>query len=359
MKLNQIILEKRKELGYTQEQIANYLGISTPAVNKWERGISFPDISLLAPLARLLKTDVNTLLSFQEELTQNEITRFCNEVKEGYETDGFDRAYEIAQEKFKQYPKNMKLIHNMALMLDGLIFFSGMPKEQRDIEQEKVFVLYEQLFDSEDIKEKNSAAFMLSSKYIASGKFEKAQEMIDILPEFNAMDKRVLQANLYVAEEKYKEATEIHETILMMDAVNVWNHLLSLQGLKWKQKQRLEAEQIANIAKDYATAMELPEYYRMIPLFQQAVFEKDTDKSISLLKQLITATKQIAIPLNSKNSVLYRESAYKYKYKDKNKENKGERMDILPALFQEMNDNEEYAFLRESPKYQKILSDMI
>lgn len=37
MKINQIIREKRKELSLTQEQIAELLGVSTPAVNKWEK----------------------------------------------------------------------------------------------------------------------------------------------------------------------------------------------------------------------------------------------------------------------------------------------------------------------------------
>lgn len=38
MKINQVIREKRKELSLTQEQIADYLGVSTPAVSKWEKG---------------------------------------------------------------------------------------------------------------------------------------------------------------------------------------------------------------------------------------------------------------------------------------------------------------------------------
>lgn len=38
MKINEIIREKRKALALTQEQIAEYLGVSTPAVNKWEKG---------------------------------------------------------------------------------------------------------------------------------------------------------------------------------------------------------------------------------------------------------------------------------------------------------------------------------
>lgn len=40
MKINEIIRQKRLEKGLTQEQVANYLGVSTPAVNKWEKGDS-------------------------------------------------------------------------------------------------------------------------------------------------------------------------------------------------------------------------------------------------------------------------------------------------------------------------------
>lgn len=45
----------------TQEQVADYLGVSTPAVNKWEKGGCYPDITLLPALARLLKVDLNRL----------------------------------------------------------------------------------------------------------------------------------------------------------------------------------------------------------------------------------------------------------------------------------------------------------
>ena len=41
MKINQIIKEKRKQLGLTQENVAEYLGVSTPAVSKWENGTTY------------------------------------------------------------------------------------------------------------------------------------------------------------------------------------------------------------------------------------------------------------------------------------------------------------------------------
>ena len=80
MSIHAVIQERRKSLGLTQEQVADYLGVTTPAVNKWEKGTTCPDIMLLAPLARLLKIDLNTLFGFYEDITQQELIYFCKKV---------------------------------------------------------------------------------------------------------------------------------------------------------------------------------------------------------------------------------------------------------------------------------------
>lgn len=40
MKIGGVIKKYRKEIGITQEEMANRLGVTTPAVNKWENGVS-------------------------------------------------------------------------------------------------------------------------------------------------------------------------------------------------------------------------------------------------------------------------------------------------------------------------------
>ena len=40
MQIGEKIENYRKTAGLTQEQVANYLSVSTPAVNKWEKGVS-------------------------------------------------------------------------------------------------------------------------------------------------------------------------------------------------------------------------------------------------------------------------------------------------------------------------------
>ena len=56
-------INRRKELNLSQNNIAEELGISVQAVSNWERAVSFPDISYLSDIAKILKTDVDSLIS--------------------------------------------------------------------------------------------------------------------------------------------------------------------------------------------------------------------------------------------------------------------------------------------------------
>ena len=82
----------RKKL--TQEEVAGYLGVTAPAVNKWENGNSFPDISLLAPIARLLGISTDTLLSYREELTDKEIQQSVETVGSMIKAGEYHRAFQ-------------------------------------------------------------------------------------------------------------------------------------------------------------------------------------------------------------------------------------------------------------------------
>ena len=50
MQIGEVIRTYRKRKDMTQEEMARRLGVTAPAVNKWEKGNSLPDITLLAPI---------------------------------------------------------------------------------------------------------------------------------------------------------------------------------------------------------------------------------------------------------------------------------------------------------------------
>ena len=64
-KTGTLIAQARRERGLTQKELSQALHVSAQAVSKWERGLNFPDLSLLEPLGDCLGLTVSELLSGQ------------------------------------------------------------------------------------------------------------------------------------------------------------------------------------------------------------------------------------------------------------------------------------------------------
>ena len=47
--MGRFISECRRELGLTQQELAEQLHVTNKAVSKWERGLSYPDVTLMEP----------------------------------------------------------------------------------------------------------------------------------------------------------------------------------------------------------------------------------------------------------------------------------------------------------------------
>ena len=59
------IQQLRKSRGWTQRELAEKLNVTDRAVSKWERGLNFPDMAILEPLARALDSTVVEILGIE------------------------------------------------------------------------------------------------------------------------------------------------------------------------------------------------------------------------------------------------------------------------------------------------------
>ena len=62
VQVGQFIKERRKILGFTQNALAEYIGISPQAVSKWERGENMPDVGFFPDLAKFLEINIEDIL---------------------------------------------------------------------------------------------------------------------------------------------------------------------------------------------------------------------------------------------------------------------------------------------------------
>ena len=86
-KTGKLISLKRKELGLTQKELADFLCISDRTVSKWEQGAGFPDISLIEPVADALKLSVVELLHGEIQHTAPEKERSARDTLQAIEPE--------------------------------------------------------------------------------------------------------------------------------------------------------------------------------------------------------------------------------------------------------------------------------
>ena len=86
IKIGKYIAGKRKELGMTQKQLAEKLGMSDKSVSKWERGVCLPDVSVYSDLCQILGISINEFLA-GEDIAQENIERKSEENIIGVATD--------------------------------------------------------------------------------------------------------------------------------------------------------------------------------------------------------------------------------------------------------------------------------
>lgn len=351
MPMNQIIHEKRKELGLTQEQIADYLGVSTPAVSKWEKGITSPDTSLLPPLARLLKTDLNTLFCFNTELSSQEIGNFCNELALLGQHD-IQKTFKLAQAKIHEFPHNELLLNNVTILLDSLLLQTFETEIPKDSLEEQIVSWYSQLMKSEDEKIKNSSTYMMVNRYIRQDKLELAQSLLDTITDEQIMsnclpDKLLLQVSIYLKQNLPDKAALILENALLHNIERTHLLLLRLIDAELTDGNTDIAKSLADKSKEMARLFDQWKYNEYVAEYEILSLEKNADKMLPFLKEMLEA---MLVPWEFKDSPLFWRMASQTKEFD----SKG----LLSMLLKQLKHAPDCDYLFEHPKFEEWIQNL-
>lgn len=351
MPMNTVIQEKRRELGLTQEQIAQYLGVSTPAVSKWEKGITCPDITILPSLARLLKIDLNTLFCFREELSQQELSDFCNLLKVTAEESGIAAAFSRAEEVFRSYPSNEMLILNAALSLDGMLHLSNLAESETAELEAKVEDWYVHLSESKEPTTRNVASYMLVNRYIEMGKLEQAQNVLDTMPDRSSTleayaDKFFLQVKIYMNQERAADAAKELEQALLTTVNRAQMILLKLAEAELTAGEPEKARYISKVNQDLVKLFDLWECSAYTSALSLAMEFKDKEEILPILQNLLRTSTE---PWDMGASCLYHRIA--------GTEKKAADKAMTSALLHGVTQYAEYDFLRDDPRFQTILEE--
>lgn len=104
LRIGETIAAARRAKDMTQQMLAEAVGVSIAAVSKWETSASYPDITLLPPIARTLGLTLNELFRFHEAPTREMLTAESERLSAVFEQQGFAAGQAACETLLHQYP---------------------------------------------------------------------------------------------------------------------------------------------------------------------------------------------------------------------------------------------------------------
>lgn len=114
--MGKIIKQLRKERGFTQEELAEQLGVTFQAVSKWENDSGMPDISQVVPLATVLGVSTDVLFGICKADHEEDVLKLILEAREFITspatTESVRLCYNAMLDGLNKYPNNTTLLSN-------------------------------------------------------------------------------------------------------------------------------------------------------------------------------------------------------------------------------------------------------
>lgn len=341
MTIGEVIRKYRKESGLTQEEMAGRLGVSTPAVNKWEKNNSLPDVSLLAPIARLLGITTDTLLSFRGELTKEEINIFTEELNRKLETEPYSEAFACAKQKIEEYPNCKSLLFCAAKILDAWKLSHQIPDSAEYDDQ--LCLWYLRALESEDEIIRTASASSLYFFYTRRKDFDKAESYLAHLPEQDP-DRKIYQALLCSRTGRREEAYKIYEGLLLSECSRLRAVLNNLHVLYMEDKDYTMTHKLIDLECRLAKLFEMGLYQEVSPGLELATVWKNAAETERIMRVLLESTDTL---MDFTRSDLFRHTPFK---------------EIDPSFFTRLRkdlikgflEEETYGYMQGNPYWEKL-----
>ena len=200
--LGETIRRLRKLHDITQETLADAIGVTIPAVSKWERGECLPDVTLIVPIAAYFGITTDELLGVSEEVKRAKIQKWYDD----YKPYVWRMTKETAQARFddllalmEEYPNDFELINNY-------IVFAVLDPEfhddynQTEKSRKKNFKKIEEccrtiLDKCTDAEKRQTAIEGLAELYASDGRLEEGEKILTENVPFDLRHDKII--NLY------------------------------------------------------------------------------------------------------------------------------------------------------------------
>jgi len=186
MSIGSNIKRLRREKDITQEQLAEYLGITSRAVSQWECDRTAPNISQIPALCQIFDVSSDTLLGIDIEKNDEAIRNYIDKANSYAMKGDFEGSMEILREANHKFPKSYAV---MKLLAEDIVLVN---RRKCSKDYDEVYGLCNRILaECTDSTIRKEAVQTLASAYGYAGKREEMLKLTEEMP------------NVYFAREEF------------------------------------------------------------------------------------------------------------------------------------------------------------
>ena len=343
----------RNEKGITKEDLAIALGVQTQTIEGWESGNTYPDITLLSPIAKYLGTDVDSLLMFETKLTPDEVMNINRICAEGFETKDYDTALSICDKYLNRYPESLFLKFRIGSLLQQYIQLADSEDKANEIIDKSIGLL-EKAMIIDDLEVKQASLYVLSSLYTMKQDYNKAIDILNALPKLNINPDFMLSTIYSMTGESIK-AKKIEQESLFNSVNNTIISLTGMWGTALKDRDFDFAIEIAKLQRKMILDYQLESFMLGNNLLLFADIS-GVIKDIDLTLDYIESFADWLLGLGDESMDLSNNKFFSLVENDNSLNN----IEYLKQHFiNSVVKNENYDFMKYSDRYKKIISKIL
>lgn len=179
LKLADNLKRLRRQREITQEDLADFLGVSFQAVSKWERGEGYPDITILPAIANFFDVTLDELVGMNTLKKNAERDELMKKHRKLTSRGKIAEDIALLRDALKTFPNDYELMTELACFLDGF----GNSDEERKKNREEAIALSERILKfCTDGEIRNNVQCNVCFTLWRNGETEKAIERAEKLP---------------------------------------------------------------------------------------------------------------------------------------------------------------------------------
>ncbi|MDO4273348.1 MAG: helix-turn-helix domain-containing protein [Eubacteriales bacterium] len=353
LNIGSILTARRRAKGVTQDEVAEYAGVSKASVSKWENGLSYPDITILPLLATYFNISIDELLGYHPQLSDKEIQKKYREFSGAFAEQPFLKVMDEVREFIRKYDSCYPLLFSMAqLYLNNFMLASSMEEGIMILDEAKALCRRIQQECEDTLLNKDALAM---EAFICMYKKEP-EEILSLLGgKVRAVlptEYLIISAYQMLGENErameYVQASMYQQLVIMMDYLGMYLSLCS------DDNKEMGMKCIRKFAEAFSMDSLMP--HKLVGFFcGEAIYygnKRDEEKTIASLEDYV-----LLIERNLKNFSLHGDKFFDRLDQWLEESALGYQMPrdmrlVLKDMTGAVTENPVFSFLEENPRFQ-------